>query len=382
MPNQIKIKLFLNGKEINSNITITAEEFQLLKTQSEKSFLNSLPKNNYTELQILLKQFISGSKSESLTPSKQLKEEIKLAETILLKTSDNQQKELIKLEQFYQNKLKVVKGNQELETALITYYNTEKQKLIASSSEKVEQEQNQLYDKLNKQTLSKSEYQLKSLTKFYLDNIETAKSDKLLLNQLIHYYNTEKQKITELQKTESLPQKLFKVEQPPTPAWNQYEIDLETEKKIWAETHQVAIASLDGIKAGVRTLWHNFALDNRKAVDGWDAAWLAMKNTALQRLGEIITNSVWDYLFDTLFTYFTAGTSPIPMASTPGANIDFIGNLTKPISSNGYSELNQLIDNKLNNFVNAIENLNTKISGEDIYIIGTRASKRIQSNTL
>jgi hypothetical protein len=57
---------------------------------------------------------------------------------------------------------------------------------------------------------------------------------------------------------------------------------------------------LDSLSAGIRGMFDQFILDHRQAKDEWDAIWLSMKNSALQRLQEILESKIVDKLINLL----------------------------------------------------------------------------------
>lgn len=68
--------------------------------------------------------------------------------------------------------------------------------------------------------------------------------------------------------------------------------DQEESRKQWIETHGVAVGIIDGVRAAGESFWNEFIIGQREAADEWDAIWLSFRNTALQRLGEILTNEI------------------------------------------------------------------------------------------
>jgi len=51
------------------------------------------------------------------------------------------------------------------------------------------------------------------------------------------------------------------------------------------------------VNEGVNALWDNFIIRSRQAKDEWDAVWLAMRNSALKRLGEILASQITNSIF-------------------------------------------------------------------------------------
>lgn len=75
--------------------------------------------------------------------------------------------------------------------------------------------------------------------------------------------------------------------------------ELRSIKDKFAEEHQIAMSVFSGIAAGVGSMWQQFVVKNRQAKDEWDAVWLAMRNTTLNILGNILERQVENYLIDT-----------------------------------------------------------------------------------
>lgn len=51
------------------------------------------------------------------------------------------------------------------------------------------------------------------------------------------------------------------------------------------------------LNEGINSLWDNFIIRSRQAKDEWDAVWLAMRNSALKRLGEILVSQITNSIF-------------------------------------------------------------------------------------
>lgn len=68
-------------------------------------------------------------------------------------------------------------------------------------------------------------------------------------------------------------------------------------RRDWLESHRVAAAAIEGVSAGVETMWSQFVIGTRQAKDGWDAVWLSMRNHALQVLGAVLQKEIENALF-------------------------------------------------------------------------------------
>lgn len=62
----------------------------------------------------------------------------------------------------------------------------------------------------------------------------------------------------------------------------------------WKETHTAGMLAINSLNAGVKGLWNTFVVGNRQAKDEMDAVWLAVRNTALNALGDIIAKYIED----------------------------------------------------------------------------------------
>jgi len=70
----------------------------------------------------------------------------------------------------------------------------------------------------------------------------------------------------------------------------------DEQRKVWEDTHQVAMIAINSTTDGFRGMWDEFAIDHRQAKNGWDAGWLAMKNSAMKSLGELLANEIKNQL--------------------------------------------------------------------------------------
>jgi hypothetical protein len=73
---------------------------------------------------------------------------------------------------------------------------------------------------------------------------------------------------------------------------------LEQQRSLWAEQHQIAMIGINAIGAGYQTLWSEVIVGHRQAKDEGDAIWLAIKNTALNAIGAMLTAALEGYLID------------------------------------------------------------------------------------
>ncbi|NWF89095.1 MAG: hypothetical protein HXY50_06485 [Ignavibacteriaceae bacterium] len=108
-------------------------------------------------------------------------------------------------------------------------------------------------------------------------------------------------------------------------------------------------------------MWRYLIIGGRQAVNEWDAIFLAFRNSALQRIGEIVQSQIWDWLLGTLFS-FIPGVGPVV-----GAAAQAVTSSASPSSSSSLPKKIELIG---------------KISGEDIYISNKRAGQRKSDNSL
>lgn len=89
----------------------------------------------------------------------------------------------------------------------------------------------------------------------------------------------------------------------------------EERKRLWLEQHDAARIALDAIGAGIRTFWAETILVHRQGKDVLDKVWIAIQNTVLGALGEIlvaaITNAILSKLIVVpLMTEITAAATP------------------------------------------------------------------------
>lgn len=66
----------------------------------------------------------------------------------------------------------------------------------------------------------------------------------------------------------------------------------ETIRNEWKETHQAGMIAINSMNAGVRQMWSQWIVGGRQARDEMDAVWLAIRNTALNSLGEIVAKYI------------------------------------------------------------------------------------------
>ena len=75
--------------------------------------------------------------------------------------------------------------------------------------------------------------------------------------------------------------------------------------QLFAEMENSGKVAISGLMGMSETFWQSFMMDGRQAKDGWDALWLSFKNSALQQIGEILSNN----LFAELTSSFSGGSS-------------------------------------------------------------------------
>jgi len=62
----------------------------------------------------------------------------------------------------------------------------------------------------------------------------------------------------------------------------------------YAQKHSALYA---GMQSGFGTMWNEFIVGSRKAKNSWDAVWLSMRNTALNKIGSEVSDSFMKMLF-------------------------------------------------------------------------------------
>ena len=73
----------------------------------------------------------------------------------------------------------------------------------------------------------------------------------------------------------------------------------EERRKIWEEENEFTMGIFGSITAGFSEMWQRFIVKSRAPKNDWDAVWLAMRNTAVGFLGEILKKQLENYLVDT-----------------------------------------------------------------------------------
>jgi len=189
------------------------------------------------------------------------------------------------------------------------------------TSGKMKEEQEKLWYELNKMSLSGEELDMYQLNEWYKDSVKTmAGNNEGLLkvnevyeqkrldirkeyNQLIAEVDLQFQNDSELSLKQRMqkyrhdvPDTDYMTEKMPSPA----EILRRQKEEVenWKEVNQEAVAGVDAVKSATDTMWTTFIIGSRQAKDGWDGVWLSFRNTALNRLFEIVSNSLWDQLFE------------------------------------------------------------------------------------
>lgn len=104
-------------------------------------------------------------------------------------------------------------------------------------------------------------------------------------------------------------------------ATNRYHEQLRNE---WKETHQAGMGAINSLNSGISEMMRQFVGGQRQAKDEWDAVWLAMKNSAVNSLTDIITKYVENEIIArALGITSTAATvaemTAIAVAATPAA---------------------------------------------------------------
>lgn len=148
-------------------------------------------------------------------------------------------------------------------------------------------------------------------------------------------------------------------------------VDKNLEAGIGAPAWQTMFAEggANSLTAGVNTFWDNFINKQREAKDGWDAIWLAMKDSALRQLRDILVSEVWKTLLS-LFTSFVPGLGSL--VNIGGSAVSAVaGPAGGPMSKitaggNGMNNLSAMMDSKLDRFAAILEAKQFRVRGEDI----------------
>jgi hypothetical protein len=198
-----------------------------------------------------------------------------------------------------------------------------------------------------------------------------------------------------------------------------YKERLADEQAVWDATHKTALAAINSINSGMDTMWSRFIIGNRQAKDDWDAVWLSMRGTAFQIMGEVVNS----YLMSQLRGILGSPTDKAAAAGSSGGSgggdiistiIGALGSMfgladggivTRPMiakigeagpeavmplnymssylgNSNSTKNIEAIMNRKLNQFVGALRDIDTVLTGENIHFAGDRAKKRIKDNSL
>lgn len=135
---------------------------------------------------------------------------------------------------------------------------------------------------------------------------QRADLDKLRISNINNKYDSEKESI-EHEYREKV--RIAEMEITDATIRNATLIELEKEKnnrivdldrRTWAERNKLAMAGIDSTIDGLTSLWDSLTQDTHQAVNAWDAAWQAIRNTFFRRLGEMISSGLIDSLLDKL----------------------------------------------------------------------------------
>jgi len=97
--------------------------------------------------------------------------------------------------------------------------------------------------------------------------------------------------------------------------------DQEQRRQAWRETHQFEMSIINGMTAGVRSMFDQFLSVHRQAKDQWDAIWLSMENTVIQALSELAVKAIENWLIDqVLMAGSVAATNAAMAAIIPAAS--------------------------------------------------------------
>ncbi|MCR4330053.1 MAG: hypothetical protein NUV65_05935 [Candidatus Roizmanbacteria bacterium] len=261
LADQLKIQRLDLEKEINAGnkANWTAQNKTREKIKEKIKELNEAldqtvpgtPESKNIENQISsLEKLIKVTKAASDANNKQAD----LRKELAVKLQSGMDAELVKLKQWYDEKLLIAAGDKDLQLMLEKSYWIQRNEIIGKATKGLD-ELIRMYDK------------------------KSVLLDRYRRTGKVYYEDNE------------VPHK--EVDKPDPLGY----VDIaEQEQQLWEDTHFIAMSVMDGVRAASRTMWSEFIIGGRQAKDGWDAIWLSMRNTALQSIGDILTTGIFDYL--------------------------------------------------------------------------------------
>lgn len=155
------------------------------------------------------------------------------------------------------------------------------------------------------------------------------------------------------------------------------------------KSNAIAEIGADAISSGFNQMWNELIIGGREAKDEWDAIWLAMRNTALKRISEVVMDEITNLLINLLAMAFggdagflkmvtkviepASGAVDIPDSRSISVNPNLIMNDSGAIG---------ILDKRMGQMVATLQGMEYKLRGEDIYLSGSRAEQRIKATEL
>lgn len=142
---------------------------------------------------------------------------------------------------------------------------------------------------------------------------------------------------------------------------------------LWDEMEDGGKIAISGLMGATDSFWQNFIMDGRQAKDGWDALWLSFKNSALQQLGDILSNELFASLVNSggkesgggsfLDDLFSAVTTVLPFLGSGGiatkptpAIVGDVPEAIIPLDRFDFGVGSGSIERKLDQVITAFEN--------------------------
>lgn len=144
-------------------------------------------------------------------------------------------------------------------------------------------------------------------------------------------------------------------------------------KELFEEFDASGKIAISGLMGATDSFWQNFIMDGRVAKDGWDALWLSFKNSALQQLGDILSNELFASLVNSggkesgggsfLDDLFSAVTTVLPFLGSGGiatkptpAIVGDVPEAIIPLDRFDFGVGSGSIERKLDQVITAFEN--------------------------
>jgi len=153
-------------------------------------------------------------------------------------------------------------------------------------------------------------------------------------------------------------------------------IDMEKVRRKHSMEFNLIGGAAEGAMKGV---WRNILIGQRKAADEWDAVWLSMKESALNRIYEILESQLWEYLFN-MFASLGIG-SPVA-GDVVSEAISFDSSGLAGVVRNPSDVLTDRVIERLDKLENAIVTKEWRIRGEDIRTSYNAVTERRKRNEL